>query len=45
MKGPEESTVTTDTCHLVWIAATSWDGVPGTDRAMAEQMTRYARVL
>jgi teichuronic acid biosynthesis glycosyltransferase TuaH len=45
MKGPEESTVTTDTRHLVWIAATSWDGVPGTDRAMAEQMTRYARVL
>jgi teichuronic acid biosynthesis glycosyltransferase TuaH len=37
--------VTIDTCHLVWIAATSWDGIPGTDRAMAREMTRYARVL
>jgi teichuronic acid biosynthesis glycosyltransferase TuaH len=37
--------VTNDTRHLVWIAATSWDGIPGTDRAMAKEMTRYARVL
>ena len=31
--------------HLVWIAPTAWDGVIGTDRPMAEQMTRYANVL
>jgi teichuronic acid biosynthesis glycosyltransferase TuaH len=37
--------VTTDTRHLVWIAPTSWDGIPGTDRPMAQEMTRYARVL
>ncbi len=23
----------------------SWDGIPGTDKAMAREMTRYARVL
>ena len=28
-------TVTADTRHLVWIAPISWDGIPGTDRAMA----------
>ena len=38
-------TVTADTRHLVWIAPISWDGIPGTDRAMATEMTRYARVL
>jgi teichuronic acid biosynthesis glycosyltransferase TuaH len=37
--------VTTETCHLVWIAPTSWDGIPGTDKPMAKEMTRYARVL
>jgi teichuronic acid biosynthesis glycosyltransferase TuaH len=37
--------VTTDTRHLVWVAPTSWDGIPGTDRPMAQEMTRYARVL
>jgi len=37
--------VTADTCHLVWIAPVSWDGIPGTDRAMATELTRYARVL
>ena len=37
--------MTIDTGHLVWIAATSWDGIPGTDRAMAREMTRYAHVL
>jgi teichuronic acid biosynthesis glycosyltransferase TuaH len=37
--------VTTDTRHLLWIAPTSWDGIRGTDRPMAEEMTRYARVL
>jgi glycosyltransferase involved in cell wall biosynthesis len=35
----------TGTCLLVWIAPVSWDGIPGTDRAMATEMTRYARVL
>jgi teichuronic acid biosynthesis glycosyltransferase TuaH len=37
--------VTADTCHLVWIAPVPWDGIPGTDRAMAREMTRYAHVL
>jgi len=37
--------VTADTRHLVWIAPVSWDGIPGTDRAMATELTRYARVL
>jgi teichuronic acid biosynthesis glycosyltransferase TuaH len=37
--------VTTDTRHLLWVAPTSWDGIPGTDRPMAQEMTRYARVL
>jgi teichuronic acid biosynthesis glycosyltransferase TuaH len=37
--------VTTDKCHLVWIAAASWDGIPGADWPMARAMTRYARVL
>jgi teichuronic acid biosynthesis glycosyltransferase TuaH len=37
--------MTADTRHLVWIAPISWDGIPGTDRAMATEMTRYARVL
>jgi teichuronic acid biosynthesis glycosyltransferase TuaH len=37
--------MTGDTRHLVWIAPTSWDGVPGTDRPVAMEMTRYARVL
>jgi glycosyltransferase involved in cell wall biosynthesis len=37
--------VSTDTRHLLWIAPTSWDGIPGTDRPMAQEMTRYARVL
>ena len=35
----------TGTCHLVWIAPISWDGIPGSDRAMATEMTRYGRVL
>ena len=35
----------TDTRHLLWVAPTSWDGIPGTDRPMAQEMTRYARVL
>ena len=35
----------TDTGQLVWIAPVSWDGIPGTDRAMAKEMTLYARVL
>jgi len=37
--------VTTETGHLVWIAPVPWDGIPGTDRAMATEMTRYTRVL
>jgi teichuronic acid biosynthesis glycosyltransferase TuaH len=35
----------TDPRLLVWIAATPWDGIPGTDRLMATEMTRYAPVL
>ena len=35
-RGNEGTTVTADTCHLVWIAPISWDGIPGTDRAMAQ---------
>ncbi|MGO9221533.1 MAG: glycosyltransferase [Streptosporangiaceae bacterium] len=35
----------TDPRHLVWIAPTPWDGIPGTDRQMAAAMTRYAPVL
>ena len=31
--------------HLVWMAPTSWDGIPGTDRPLAMALTRYARVL
>jgi teichuronic acid biosynthesis glycosyltransferase TuaH len=38
-------TVTADTRHVVWLAATPWDGIPGTDVAMAMAMTRYARIL
>lgn len=34
-----------DPRHLVWIAPTPWDGIPGTDRPMATAMTRYAPVL
>jgi teichuronic acid biosynthesis glycosyltransferase TuaH len=45
MKGAVKSTVTTDIRHLVWIAPTSWDGIPGTDQPMAKEMTRYAHVL
>ena len=45
LNGSEGTTVTTDTCHLVWIAPTSWDGIRGTDRPIAQEMTRYARVL
>jgi len=37
--------VTTDTRQLLWVAPTSWDGIRGTDRPMAQEMTRYARVL
>jgi teichuronic acid biosynthesis glycosyltransferase TuaH len=37
--------VTTDTRHLLWVAPTSWDGIRGTDRPMAQEMTRYARVM
>ena len=37
--------MTTETGHLVWIAPVPWDGIPGTDRAMATEMTRYTRVL
>ncbi len=35
----------TDPRHLVWIAPTPWDGIPGTDQQMAVAMTRYAPVL
>ena len=35
----------TDPRHLVWIAPTPWDGIPGTDQQMAAAMTRYAPVL
>ena len=31
--------------HVVWMAPTSWDGIPGTDRPLAMALTRYARVL
>lgn len=31
--------------HVVWIAPTSWDGIPGTDRPLAMELTRYAHVL
>jgi teichuronic acid biosynthesis glycosyltransferase TuaH len=37
--------VTTETCDLIWIAPVPWDGIPGSDKAMAREMTRYARVL
>ena len=35
----------TDPRLLVWIAPTPWDGIPGTDRRMVTEMTRYAPVL
>ena len=31
--------------YVVWMAPTSWDGIPGTDRPLAMALTRYARVL
>lgn len=31
--------------HVVWIGPTSWDGIPGTDRPLAMELTRYAHVL
>jgi teichuronic acid biosynthesis glycosyltransferase TuaH len=35
----------TDPRLLVWIAPTPWDGIPGTDRCIVTEMTRYAPVL
>ncbi len=34
-----------DPRHLVWIAPTPWDGIPGTDRLVAAEMTRHTPVL
>ena len=35
----------TDPRRLVWIAPTPWDGIPGTDRRIVAEMTRYTPVL
>jgi teichuronic acid biosynthesis glycosyltransferase TuaH len=37
--------VTGGTDHILWVGASSWDGIPGTDRPLAEAMRRYARIL
>ena len=37
--------MTADLPYVVWMAPTSWDGIPGTDRPLAMALTRYARVL
>jgi teichuronic acid biosynthesis glycosyltransferase TuaH len=39
------SATTSKTPYLVWMGATPWDGIPGTDRRMAAEMARYTRVL
>ncbi len=31
--------------HVVWISPVSWDGIPGSDRQLAQAMTSYAQVL
>lgn len=37
--------MTSDTGHLLWFAGVSWDAVRGTDRLMANAMTRYGDIL
>lgn len=31
--------------HMVWMAPVSWDAIPGTDRALTMELTRYAHIL
>ena len=37
--------MTAGTPHVVWLAPVSWDGIPGSDRALAMSLARYARIL
>jgi hypothetical protein len=39
------SVTTSTTPYLVWLGAARWDGIPDTDRRMADEMARYIRVL
>src|ERR1039458_7024966 len=41
----EGVTLTAGTPHVVWLAPVSWDGIPGSDRALAMSLARYARIL